>query len=365
MRILDLRPCWVRWALAAWRRSSERLDETSALGSGLGLADAWIERRARRRDPAPSSGPWLISIGNLALGGTGKTPVTGKLAADLALRGHRGAVLVRGYGSPLRGPLRVEPETPQAGDEARWHAAALAGSSWWVCQARSRPEGLRWLLRQDPNLDYVLLEDAHQTARLPRHLDILLLDRWRTADDRVEPTLQPATGPIFPWGPWRESAAGAGRADYLLIESGAQVPARSVDGLPVGTFARSLRLVAPLGEGPADPELPWAAVSGIAHPERFEAGARTMLSGQLRLAVRGGDHQRYDPAIVGRIGEEMRKAGAELLVTTAKDWVKLAPLWPVGRPARVVDLDLAWGKRNALPDWIEERVGSLSAKRSP
>lgn len=363
MKVLDLRSCWVRAGLALWRNSRREVPVSSALGSGLGLADAWMARRARGRDAAATGRPWLISIGNLALGGTGKTPVVGRLAADLASRGRRGAILVRGYGSQLPGPLFVGPDTAGAGDEARWHARALADSDWKVCQARSRPDGLRWLLERESGLDYVLLEDAFQTARLPRHLDVLIVDSWRTAETGGVPVLRPATGPVFPWGPWRETARGAERADLLLVETTGDAPASSIHGQPVATFARASRLVDPRSGANGAAEPPggsWAALSGIAHPDRFESGAAALLGSEPGLAVRGGDHQRYDAATVGHILEEMARADAELLVTTAKDWVKLEELWPAGRPVRVVELDLEWGRRNALPDWVEERIGSLS-----
>ena len=357
MKVLDLRPWWVRSALAGWRRGS-----VSGPAGRLTLADRWIGRRAARREPLADAAPWLISIGNLALGGTGKTPVVGALAAELARRGRRGAILVRGFGSGLHGPVRVTGDLAAAGDEARWHAAALAGTPWLVCQSRDRLAGLRWLRTQAPDLEFVLLEDAHQTARLPRHLDVVILDRWECETGPDGERLSPRTGPVFPAGPWRESAHGARRADSLLVESADPVPETSVDGQPVGAFERRLRLRAPEGSGPeAQGSRPWAALSGIARPERFERGVSQVLGKAPGLAVRCGDHQHYDRKRVARVRREMERAGIGLLVTTAKDWVKLEALWPAGAEVLIADLELRWGNRNALPDWIEERVGSLSA----
>ncbi len=352
MKVLDLRPWWVRTALAAWRRGG------GVRSGGRTLADHWIGRRVQRRDPLPAGPPWLVSVGNLALGGTGKTPVVGKLAADLASRGRRGAILVRGFGSSLRGPALVTPQHAAAGDEARWHAACLENTGWLVCQSRDRVAGLRWLRDRYPELDYVLLEDAHQTAGLPRHLDVVILDRWTIENESGQ--LIAGTGRVFPAGPWRESAQGAVRADLLLVEAQDPVPAGSDHGQPVGSFARRLSLREARTAGTRIPDSRrWAALSGIAHPDRFEAGVAEELGCSPVLTVRCGDHQQYRESLLARIISEMEQAGADTLVTTAKDWVKLESLWPAGSAVLIADLELEWGQKNALPDWIEERVGSV------
>ena len=104
-----------------------------------------IQARRVGRRPAPPPDPWIVSVGNLALGGTGKTPVVAELARDLAAAGHTGCVLTRGYGSPLAGPLRVDADNPGAGDEARMMAQRLDSTEWPVVQSRNRPRGLEFL----------------------------------------------------------------------------------------------------------------------------------------------------------------------------------------------------------------------------
>jgi tetraacyldisaccharide 4'-kinase len=310
---------------------------------------------------APPDDIFVVSVGNLALGGTGKTPVTLALARDLAGRGLNGAVLTRGFGSRLKGPLTVDSGNSLAGDEARLMAASLAdtpsGTSWIVVQARNRVEGLSYLRRENPDLDIVIAEDAHQTANLGRQLDIVILHRWEDGADGPEP----APGPVVPFGPWRESAAGAARAGIWLIEGevGSAEPSGGAgkDKPDVVTFSRTMNLTVPDGGLPdPGPTTAWAALAGIARPGRFEDGATGLRGCSPVLAFRPGDHARYGPRMARRIRTAMEAAGAGLLVTTAKDWVKLEDWWGEDFPVLVADLSIAWGDDTALPDLVGERL---------
>ncbi len=378
MKVVDLRPIPVKVALRLWRNSAQthlHIAEESGRFSPAGLYGRLLDRimsgRVQRRPVPPKNRPFLLSIGNLALGGTGKTPVVGALARDLSARGLKGAILTRGFGSDLPGPLVVQGSNPRAGDEARWHAAQLVTSDWTVVQARNRSKGLRFLLESTPDLDVVLIEDGHQTAGLTRHLDLLILDNWTSQNSGAGETLVPRTGPVFPFGPWRESAAGANRAGILLVETGrgnsesspsdSKVPDQASDGRPVATFERrlSLRHCRVLGDS-ATMHPNWAGLSGIAHPETFEKSAARIVGTPPALMIRCGDHVRYTRHLVQRILQMIKRDRAEQLVTTAKDWVKLEALWPDDIPVVVADLEILWGIKNTLPDLIEERVESLS-----
>jgi tetraacyldisaccharide 4'-kinase len=372
MKIVDLRPWPTRMAIAAWSRrrtpghlsdhSSGHSSDHSSASWYAGFLDRFMARRDRKRPVAPAVRPFLLSVGNLALGGTGKTPVVGALARDLAARGLRGAILTRGFGSDLQGPLVVDASNTGAGDEARWHAARLIDAGWFVVQSRSRPRGLRFLLDHRPGLDVVLLEDAHQTARLTRHLDIVILDRWTCRGNDDAAVLVPGTGSIFPFGPYRESARGAERAGILLVETETSVPGASPSGKPVASFCR--RVVLRDSRNPSPDEISscsWAALSGIAHPASFERDAGEAMGRAPAVAIRCRDHVPFTSELVDRILQEMRGAGAATLVTTSKDWVKLDKLWPPDIPCLVADLEIEWGNENALPDLIEERVQSLPA----
>jgi len=356
MQILDWRPRSERFLTSLWRRRS-----TVEPGVGgwwwAGVHDRLIARRVGRR-PDPPGAPLLVSVGNLALGGTGKTPVVIALALELAARGHRGAVLTRGYRSPLSGPLAVAAENELAGDEARLLADNLAETDWTVVQARTRPAGLRHILANGAPA-VVLVEDGHQTAGVGRDLDLLILDHWQVQKTPAGPRVAPQTGPVFPFGPWRESATGAVRADIWLLETAADVPRRGLGEVPVSTFQRTIscRGANAAGSALATPPQP-ALVSGIARPGKFETGARDLLTSKARLAVRLADHEPYCEELVQRVRQVITAAGCASLVTTAKDWLKIARHWDENLPAYVIDLQIIWGQGETLPDLIGERLES-------
>lgn len=370
MRILDLRPRTVRLMSHLWGRGAPvRGCCTDLPVSGhlaarwtARLADGFIARRvAARRLVEP--GPTIISVGNLALGGTGKTPVVAALADALAVAGWKGAVLTRGFGSSLAGPLTVAADNVLAGDEARVMAAALAARDWPVVQARQRERGLDHLLETYPATEVVIVEDGHQTARLGRHLDVVILDGWAVTTVGDREVVRAVTGPVFPFGPWRESAAGADRAGIWLLETDEDPPAEGSGGQAVATFQRRLTLRDPLGGSRVDSTAGQPAVlSGIARPEAFEQTLGKLLQREAVLSVRCGDHARYDADVVAKITIAVQKAGADYLVTTAKDWVKLKPFWPEDIPVLVADLEISWGHGKTLPALVGERLDAARGR---
>ena len=231
-------------------------------------------------------------------------------------------------------------------------AAALRGTDWVVVQAQDRRAGLEWLRKERPGLDLVIAEDAHQTTGLGRHLDIVILHSWREGPAGIEP----APGPVVPFGPWRESAAGALRAGIWLVEGDTRAEG-GAGGSRIAVFSRSMDLAVAEGSAPdPGPAVPWAALAGIARPGRFEKGAEDLRGCEPVLAIRPGDHARYGPRSVSRIMTAMKEAGAGLLVTTAKDWVKLGDWWSGDIPVLVADLAITWKNDRTLPDLVGERL---------
>lgn len=319
----------------------------------------FLARRLEARGQPPAR-PFILSVGNLRVGGTGKTPLVIALARELAGRGIVGVVLTRGYGSRCSGPLWVTPDDPRAGDEARLMATSVP--SWPVCQARDRRAGLAFVLRQQPLARVVILEDGHQTAGVPRHLDVLILDRWRQEENNV----LPGTGLTLPWGPYREPASGAARAGVWLIED-SNSPAGVLRGtaggvqVPVIPFRRRLSLPE---AGSLAAQVPWAAVSGLARPEAFEVACQELLGRRPVLIVRHDDHHRYREADVSELVAAGRKRGAGLWLTTGKDWLKLAPLWPAEEKILQVGLEVEWSGNQTLPDLVEERLAEGGSEQS-
>jgi tetraacyldisaccharide 4'-kinase len=360
MQVLDWRPRAEILLTSLWpRRSGGGGPTAGPFGrSWNGFHDRLVARRVAARWAAPAAPP-VVSVGNLALGGTGKTPVVIDLVRGLAGQGFSGCVLTRGYRSPLGGPLVVTADNGQAGDEARLLAACLPPAGWQVLQARHRAAGLQHLLAGPTRPDVILLEDGHQTAGVRRDLDILILDHWDIRPGPEGPVVAPRTGAVFPFGPWRESAAGAARAGVWLLETASEAPRLGPGGEVVITFTRTYhcRAANAAAETAGSPQAA-ALVSGIARPEKFETEAGGLLASPARLAVRLADHQPYGPGLSDRLQRHMHGARCDALVTTAKDWIKLAPFWPGGIPAHVVEMGISWGDDQALPALVGERLQS-------
>ncbi len=360
MKIVDLRPMVVR----RFTRNDQRPSTPGIFGRLAGwFSDELIRKRVARRPRAQGSA-LLISVGNLALGGTGKTPVVMALARDLAAAGLKGAVLTRGYGSPLAGPFLVEPDNLLAGDEARMMAHRLSDFSWPVVQSKNRPEGQKFLAKLSCDFQVVLLEDAFQTGGLARHVDLLILDSWLIEETGAETRLVPITGSVFPFGPWRETFRGADRATALLVEGKADLPGISQKGQPVFSFSRFVELSHVHGSDVEADVGSWALVSGIARPEKFEASAMNLLGEPVVLVLRCRDHANYTKKLQETILKAMDETGAEGLVTTAKDWVKLSNVWNDPRPVLVLNMELIWGNKDAFNQWLVECVKNQGSDQS-
>ena len=270
----------------------------------------------------------VVSVGNLTVGGTGKTPMAIRVAGMLRDRGMRPALLSRGYGgSSAAGVLVVSdgrqalagPE--EAGDEPVLIARRLPGVP--VLAGAKRAVTGRYA-RENFGADVLVLDDGFQHRWIRRDLDIVLLDSR-------EPL---GNGFLLPRGPLREPPEALGRADVVVLtrseESGDALGgplAGLVAGRPVlRTRIRPTRLIATDGA-----ELPLShlagrrvfAFAGIARPESF----RRTLEG-LGADVAGfralPDHHRYGAEDVRRIERALGETGAEILVATEKDGVKLA-----------------------------------------
>ncbi len=317
------------------------------------VTDALVRRRLASR-AAPPSDLLVVSIGNLRMGGTGKTPLVLQLARDLAAAGLGGGVVTRGYRADDPTPRIVTDGDLAAGDEARLLASRLAPVGWPVAQAADRARGLELLRAAVDRPQVVLLEDAFQTGGVGRHCDVLVVDRWRWTDAGFEPL----AGPTLPFGPYRETAAGARRADVWLVEDLDRPAAPGESCVPLLGFRRQVRL----GPGAAE-ELargPVGLVSALARPERFEAGCRDLLSAAPRLSVRLADHGAYDEAVGRRLAELARDHEIAAWLTTAKDRVKLGATGPGGLPLHVVELAVVWTTTPTLPEVIGERRQRLA-----
>jgi tetraacyldisaccharide 4'-kinase len=263
----------------------------------------------------------VISVGNISVGGTGKTPMVILLARLLLDRGKRVAVLSRGYGGDGAGAVRVvsdgtsillSPE--EAGDEPFLMARSVPGLIVVTGADRHRA-GLEACERFQP--DILLLDDGFQHLRLRRDLNILLLDCRRPFGN----------GRTLPAGLLREPRSATRRADLVVYtRCGGESPP-SFPGIPTIRSSHCLRGIVVLG---GDAVTPFSALrgrrgvafAGIADPDSFFAS----LKGEgleLTATVPFPDHCRYDRGTCDTLREVLKETGGEYLITTEKDAVKL------------------------------------------
>jgi tetraacyldisaccharide 4'-kinase len=321
-----------------------------AYRGGLALRAAAYAAGLRRTRRLPCH---VVAVGNLTLGGTGKTPLVELLARRLAERGRRVVILSRGYGRRGTADLvvsdgaRLLAGAPEGGDEPYLLARRLAGVPVLVGRDRARLGALA-LDRFRP--DVLLLDDGFQQRRLRTDTAVVCLDARAPWGERG----------LFPRGTLREPPSALARADLLVVTHAAGIrdpaelePAlrRHAPAAPIAQADYEVEAVEDLATGapvPA-PDLRGRATlafAGIAAPERF----RPTLTG-LDLAVRElvafPDHHRYTTADVAALEARARAVGAETLVTTEKDAVRLPsaprlPVWVVRVRLRLRDPAGAW-----------------------
>jgi tetraacyldisaccharide 4'-kinase len=282
------------------------------LGVGLRGLGYRIGALRTRRAPVP-----VVSIGNLAVGGTGKTPMTLWLAGALAARGARPAIVSRGYGGSARGVTIVSrgqgPEVgPEvAGDEPVMLAKLFPGP---VVTAPRRVEGAAAAAQLGAGV--VVLDDGFQHRALARDFDLVLLDARR--------------GPLLPAGPLREPLSALRRADaVVLMARDEDPPPPAPADLRVPSFVARLDAVG-LVESVGGRWQPRSmgdlagrrvvAVSGVARADSFYAVLRRWEA-EIEEVFEFPDHYRYTREDWQRIAR--RGHDVELVVTTEKDLVKL------------------------------------------
>jgi tetraacyldisaccharide 4'-kinase len=290
----------------------------------------------------------VICVGNLTVGGTGKTPTVIWLAGALADAGRRVAVVLRGYGRRAPAGVRIvsdgrglQEDWPAVGDEAVLIARRLPTVPI-VVGADRHAAGLAALAAFDP--DVMVLDDGFQHRRLHRDVDLLLVD----ATDPF------GGGRLVPRGRLREGREAVRRAHAVLLTRSDETDrtpallhelAGMAPGLPVACAIHRPTAVMALPDGvPAAPEALHGfrvlALSGIANPRSFRRTVESLgmeVAGELAYP----DHYPYGAAARAEIGRTARHLGAQAVVTTEKDAVRLGRSLPAGVPLYSVRIDLA------------------------
>jgi tetraacyldisaccharide 4'-kinase len=295
-----------------------------------------LEARVRRyrtgRLAVEKLGRPVVSIGNVTVGGTGKTPFIERLARWMLEEGRKPAILSRGYGRSAKGTVVVSDGSGggplvgplEGGDEPVLLARRLPGAV--IAVAARRAEAGRAAEAFSP--DVFLLDDGFQHLALARDLDIVLLD---SAD--------PFGGERYPpFGGLREPLSALARADAIVftrIRAGAPSAATRERVLAENRGAR--RFTAEIrpegfcdeaGRPAGAPTGPVVAACGIARPESFSEGLALLGLLPAETLV-FPDHRRYDDADIERIAAAAGRHAARAVVTTEKDAVKLAGRLPL------------------------------------
>jgi tetraacyldisaccharide 4'-kinase len=307
-------------------------------------------RRRRLRQP-------VISIGNLSVGGSGKTPVTAAVARLLMQRGERPAILSRGYGRPsardgvtiVSDATEIRSDFASAGDEPLMLARMLPGVPVLVGAGRYLSGRVA---EEKLGATVHLLDDGFQHVALARDVDLLVTSE---ADLRDRP---------FPAGRLREPLQAASNADAALVHAGydaeAQRIARALGLQTVFRVERTLGAPRLIGSGetvvvPTDE--PVFGLAGIARPERFFAG---LASEGWRVAgtMAFRDHHIYTDRDIARVLAAARSAGATIVMTTEKDAERLRGRPFGGLPFAAVPLVARIAPADAFAEWLCNRVAA-------
>ncbi|HVP49541.1 MAG TPA: tetraacyldisaccharide 4'-kinase [Bryobacteraceae bacterium] len=325
------------------------------------LGGAWKRRRDLRRRRKLDAA--VVSVGNLTMGGTGKTPLVLYLAEEMRRAGHRPGILTRGHGRhSLEKHLILEPgahvPVSQSGDEAqmflRAGVAALGIGSDRFVTGR--------MLEERFGADVLILDDGFQHVRLARQADIVLIDAIRPFGG----------GEVFPLGWLREPLEALARAEIIVITRSECVRGtfdlkcaiRRYNGQAPIFYARAVpEYWVEAGSGRQVPELTVSRVGafcGLGNPESFwcsleEIGLETVQR------VSFDDHHTYRAREVHRMAQQFVAAKAEAAITTEKDVINLGE----GNAGLFAPLPLYWLKiRTAIDreaeflELIERRLGA-------
>ncbi|CAM5394151.1 Tetraacyldisaccharide 4'-kinase OS=Eoetvoesiella caeni OX=645616 GN=lpxK PE=3 SV=1 [Eoetvoesiella caeni] len=338
-----------------------RMWQTKGLASTLLLPLSWLahlavlykQKRYRKQASYWPAGPRpIVVVGNILVGGTGKTPVVIALTQALRAKGWHPGIVSRGYGVKLEARAKVGQGRLDAagfGDEpaliARSTGAPLAVHP-------SRVLAVQALVRAHPEVDVIISDDGLQHLALQRDVEIVVQDARGLGNGRM-----------LPAGPLREPAAKLAQVDYLITNVAASQPAPPP--LPVGALQLCMRLQPERVEHLAsDLSATWpewlarhaagtiAAVAAIGQPDRFFS----MLRGHgLRLdaAIALPDHDPYSSS-------PFTALNADVILITAKDAVKCARfndprIWVVNVAPQFSDI--GW------LDGLNEKLHAITEKK--
>ena len=304
---------------------------------------SWYERHPQSRRSLDRP---VISVGNLSVGGSGKTPIVAALARMLLDMGQRPAILSRGYARRRAtdgvvvvsdGNHVLEP-VENSGDEPQMLARALPGVPVLVCADRHLAGRLA---EKQFDATVMLLDDGFQHLALGRNVDVLVMPA-SDLDDAVLPS-----------GRLREPLDAASSADCVLVPGSLEDVSRvaaTFDRMPVFRVTNHFGTVQGLdASAPSGTRV--VAVAGIARPERFFTTLREQ-GFEIVRELRFPDHHWFSSDDLDRIRTIAKELSADLVVTTEKDAVRVVPQsgWAVLPMTAVIE------PPELFSSWLRERL---------
>jgi tetraacyldisaccharide 4'-kinase len=309
------------------------------------------------------SSAFVISIGNLTWGGTGKTSLTSQIAGQLISEGYRLAIISRGYRRRSKGlrvvndGKRILLDWQDAGDEPYWLASNVPEAI--VLVSEDRTEALRWLEKDPPQV--ILLDDGFQNRKIARDLDLVLVDASENLLNQK----------VIPFGKLREPLDSLKRADALIlthsskaqiktlewIESSIAEPIFHANYVPVSAESVGATVGNVLPN--RNKWMKWsgqklAAFCALGAPHHFfkmleDHGAELVF----RKAYR--DHHAYTIQNLEELQAESIITDAEALITTERDALKITKSW-LRVPLIAVNAELQLEEEQSFFDLIRERI---------
>lgn len=284
-----------------WNMPDEALWRRLTLSPFSYIYQKISEKRQREIQGYKSTIP-VICVGNLTMGGTGKTPTVIALAQYFQSKRHAPAILTRGYGGKLIGPILVDDnmDASEVGDEA-----LVMMNFAPVILSHDRAEGAKHA--EAMNVDLILMDDGFQNPSLKKDYSLLVIDGEVGFGNQQ----------IFPRGPLRENVgSGLARADLALV-----IGNERADLSIMGTFPKLHGRLAPLNMGMSWQNRRLYAFAGIGRPEKFFNTLRSLGANLIETRA-FGDHEVLSPRLIERMLSEAKAQRAQL-ITTEKDAVRL------------------------------------------
>lgn len=295
-----------------WTSPKGRQCWQARLLSPLGAVYAKATARRLSKGPRKRMSVPVICVGNINVGGTGKTPTVVAVAERLRDSFYDPHIVSLGYGGTITEPTEVDPSRHTAGQTGDEPLLLSAFARTWV--ARDRAAGAQAAIAAGATA--IVLDDGFQNPSLLHDLSIVVVD--------AETGFR--NGLCLPAGPLREPVpTGLARADILLSIGPDAAQTKFAETPLPDDLSHICGSLAPLQTGMDWTDTPLIAFAGIARPEKFFASLRDLGATIIRSEDLA-DHQRLSPALLNRLDAEARSKGAQL-VTTEKDAARLPPAY--------------------------------------